>query len=465
VADLLPEFRRRVGALGLLPKRGRLLVAVSGGVDSMVLLDLLARALPDAPHRLVVAHFNHQLRGRSSEADERLVRRAAAALGLRCVVGRAGRRLSRGGDSIEMWAREQRHRFLAQAAKGLRCAAIVTAHHSDDQVELFFIRLLRGASPGGLAGMKAVAPSPWSGAIQIVRPLLTFSRREIEAHASARGLVYREDESNCSLRFLRNRVRHELIPLLRRRYQAGVERVVLRAQDQITAEAELVHDLASRWLASRRRARFERLPVAVQRAVVERQLPALGAGPEFGLIESLRLHAGQAVAVSPRLRLWRTAAGVIERAPATKAERFAAGAVSLSLARRSAVEFAGAVFRWEIIPARGWRRRLARKPAGEEWFDADHVGARVVLRHWRRGDRFQPIGMARPVKLQDWFVNRKVPAVRRRSLVVAQAADGVLWWVENGRISEAFKLTSASRRVLRWRWARPERPVATESQE
>jgi tRNA(Ile)-lysidine synthase len=85
----------------------------------------------------------------------------------------------------------------------------------------------------------------------------------------------------------------------------------------------------------------------------------------------------------------------------------------------------------------------------------------VVLRHWRRGDRFQPIGMSDPVKLQDWFVNRKVPAARRRARVVAATAEGVLWWVEGGPVGERFKLTSASRRVLRWRWERPERPVAT----
>jgi tRNA(Ile)-lysidine synthase len=127
------------------------------------------------------------------------------------------------------------------------------------------------------------------------------------------------------------------------------------------------------------------------------------------------------------------------------------------------VEFAGTVFRWEIVSARGWKSRLPHKPANEEWFDADRVGAGVSLRHWRRGDRFHPIGMGGPVKLQDWFVNRKVPAARRRQLVLAQTADGVLWWVEGGRMGEGFKLRPASRRLLRWRWERPEWPVATGS--
>jgi tRNA(Ile)-lysidine synthase len=460
VADLLPEFRRRAGALSLLSGHGRLLVAVSGGVDSVTLLDLLARALPDAARRLVVAHFNHRLRGRASEADARFVGRLAQRLGLRFVGGAAtGRRPA--GESVEVWAREQRHQFLARTARRRRCAAIVTAHHSDDQVELFFLRLLRGASPAGLAGMKAVAPSPWSGSLQILRPLLSFSRREIEAHAAARGLAYREDESNRHLRFLRNRVRHELVPLLRRRYQAGIERVILRAQEQLAAEAELVHQLAARWLAGRRRGRFERLPVAVQRAVIERQLPALGVTPEFGWIESLRRHAGQPVTVAPRVRLRRTAAGVVERVAGATAGRFQRRERAVTLGRRGRAAFGGAELQWVVGPAGGWRQRLARKPANEEWFDADRVGGRVVLRHWRRGDRFQPIGMSDPVKLQDWFVNRKVPAARRRALVVAATAEGVLWWVEGGPVGEAFKLTPASRRVLRWRWERPERPVAT----
>lgn len=464
MADLLPEFQRRARALGLLLKRGRLLVAVSGGGDSVTLLDLLGRALPDAARRLVVAHFNHRLRGRVSDADERFVGRLAQRFALRFVAGEASSKRP-SGESVEVWARDQRHEFLARTARRLRCAAIVTAHHSDDQVELFFIRLLRGASSGGLAGMKASAPSPWSGAIRIVRPLLSFSRREIEAHATARRLAYREDESNRSLRFLRNRVRHELVPLLRRNYQPGIERVILRAQEQLAAESELVHQLAARWLAARRRSCFERLPVAVQRAVIERQLPSLGVAPEFGLIESLRTRAGEVIAVSPRLSLVRMAEGKIERAAAKAAPRFNSRARAVDLSRAGAVEFGGARLEWSVVPARGWRVRLARKPAAEEWFDADRVGASVVLRHWRRGDRFQPIGLDAAVKLQDWFVNRKLPATRRRELVLGQTADGVLWWVEGGRMGEAFKLTSASRRVLRWRWTRPERPVATASQE
>ena len=114
--------------------------------------------------------------------------------------------------------------------------------------------------------------------------------------------------------------------------------------------------------------------------------------------------------------------------------------------------FGGAVVTWRIkthVPRAMFRRVLNR-----ECFDADKVGARVVLRHWRPGDRFQPSGMSRAVKLQDLFTNAKVPARARRLLLVAEAADGRIFWVEGMRIAESFKLTATTRVELRWRWRR-----------
>jgi tRNA(Ile)-lysidine synthase len=174
VTDLLQRVEQNVQNRRLLKRSDRILVGVSGGLDSMVLLHALQRLLSRHCWRLTVAHFNHQLRGRSSDADEKLVRQTAAALKLPFVAGRAdvGGFARKSKLSIEMAARKLRHDFFARTARERKIHIIALAHHADDQVELFFLRLLRGAGGEGLAGMKWRAPSPVDSTITLVRPLL-----------------------------------------------------------------------------------------------------------------------------------------------------------------------------------------------------------------------------------------------------------------------------------------------------
>ena len=165
----------------LLPGGEKILVAVSGGADSMVLLHALHALAPLKRWQLRVAHFNHQLRGRASDADEKLVLRAAAKLKLPVVVGRADVKAAAREKrlSIEMAARRLRHEFLSQAARRQGIATIALAHHADDQVELFFLRLLRGTGGEGVAGMKWHSPSFVDKKIALVRPLLDCSKEAL----------------------------------------------------------------------------------------------------------------------------------------------------------------------------------------------------------------------------------------------------------------------------------------------
>ena len=230
---------------------GKILVAVSGGLDSMVLLHVLARLAKAHQWKLVVAHFNHQLRGRSSAADERLVKRTATRLRLKFHAGRGDvKSLSQtNGVSIEMAARELRHAFLAKTARQARCRVIATAHHADDQVELFFLRLLRGAGGEGLAGMKWKADSPADRRLRLVRPLLNVDKAALAEYAKCVGIAFREDASNRSADILRNRVRLELLPLLRRRFNPAVDKSISRLMEIVSAEAEVVTALSEKWLA------------------------------------------------------------------------------------------------------------------------------------------------------------------------------------------------------------------------
>src|SRR5688572_22423861 len=239
----------------------------------MVLMYLLA-------HRgnVQVAHLNHQLRGRSSDADERMVRRMAEKWGLPCHVERAAVKEAgrQAGVSIEMAARQCRHEFFAGMAAKLGIRKLALAHHADDQVELFFLRLLRGAGPEGLAGMVEVSPSFVDRELTIVRPLLSVTKEELRAYAAEHKIPFREDATNASTSILRNRIRHKLIPLLQKDYQPALSQTILRVMELLRAESDFVTRVAERPGEP-----FHKLPVALQRRRLRQQLYAAGIEATF----------------------------------------------------------------------------------------------------------------------------------------------------------------------------------------
>jgi tRNA(Ile)-lysidine synthase len=431
----------------------KILVAVSGGLDSMLLLHALHELSAQRKWKLVAAHFNHQLRGAAAKRDERLVLERASQLGLKAVAGTAdvAAKARAAGVSLEMAGRKARHDFLAKTARRHRIPSIALAHHADDQVELFFLRLLRGTGGRGLAGMRWRNPSPSDPSIELVRPLLDQSKGALLEAGQAAGLRFSEDATNASLDFERNRVRHELLPLLREHYQPRLEERVLSLMDLTGAESEVVRDLAERWLAAKRRTAFSRLPAGTQRSVLYLQLTQIGLAPDFNLIERLRLQSGTPVAAGTGRWVALDSGGCL-RAGKTEQAKFDPSQVSLSLARtKGRVEIGGLALAWEIGPARG--SNFTREP-NVEYFDSDKVGETVCLRHWRPGDRFQRIGMESSRKLQDLFTDLKVPRAQRHQRVVAATARGELFWVEGLRIAEGFKLGPKTVRRLRWRWLR-----------
>ena len=449
IANIEVGLRQR----GLLPKGAGVLVAVSGGVDSMVLLHVLHGLAARHGWRLVVAHFNHRLRGAASESDARLVQRAARRLGLECVVGSGDvKALARErGWSVEMAARELRHGFLARTAKRLGLGTIALAHHADDQVELFFLRLLRGAG-GGLAGMRRRSPSPADKSVALVRPLLDQSKASLREFAQGEKIRFREDASNASSDILRNRIRGELLPLLRRRYQPGLERTVLRTMQIVGDEAEFAQAAAREWRGRKSQGAFARLPVAVQRQCVCAELVRLGCATDFELVERLRLQPGVPHSWQAGWLVRDEVSGSVDFAHAPSAALSSESEVNLLPGSPGSASFAEVAVSWRVGARRA--ERALRAVPNRERFDADRVGARVRLRHWRAGDRFQPSGLAKPVKLQDLFTNAKIPAAARRRLLVAEAADGQIFWVEGLRIAETFKLKADTRAVLTWRWRR-----------
>lgn len=460
----------------VLPARAKLLIAVSGGVDSMVLLEIMARVRKREGWQIAVAHLNHQLRGKSSDADERLVRRAARKLRLKAAVGEADvRKLSRENKvSLEMAARQARREFLLATALKARASHLLLAHHADDQIELFFLRLIRGSGPDGLGGMRlAVALPPGNaGSFRnrnvkeekfIVRPLLHETKKTILDYARANRIEFREDATNRSLDISRNRIRHELLPLIEAGYHPFSRLNVLRMMELLRDEAEFTASFAAQWLDDTRAGLqkstvpFADLHPALQRRVIQLQLFRLRIEPDFGLVEQLRLAPGKRISFANSALgtfVQRDVTGVIT--PARSESRdFDLSQRHVAVGPRIAASFSGVSFYLVAAEARRWTGGNFKVQAPNvELFDATKVGARITLRHWRPGDRFQPIGMPKPAKLQDLFVNAKILASKRRSLIVAQAASGEIFWVEGLRISERFKVTSGTRKILRWAWKR-----------
>jgi tRNA(Ile)-lysidine synthase len=450
VNELIDRVEQVIARRQLLPARKPVLVGVSGGTDSIVLLHVLHTLAPKHRWRLVVAHFNHRSRA-GSDADQHFTAETAGKLGLHFETGSADVRQFAAAQklSFEMAARKLRHEFLAATARNLGIKHVALAHHIDDQVELFFLRVMRGAGSRGLGGMEWSVASPASPNVQLVRPLLGETKSALSDFAREHQVPFREDPTNASTDILRNHIRHVLLPLLRRDFQPEIDRAVLRTMELIRDEGEFVNRQALRWLQTRRRCSFASLHVALQRRILQIEMLGQGIVPQFDHVETLRARAGEWLAVGIDMICRRNEQGTVELRRRAH-EEFSPAERMLDIRKSGRTAFKGLNIQWQLVK----RRAIAQRTPSTEVFDADLVGKSIVLRHWRAGDRFQPIGMKSAVKLQDYFVNQKVSRDRRHQLTIAATRDNEIFWIEGLRIGERFKVTASTRRLLRWRWRR-----------
>jgi tRNA(Ile)-lysidine synthase len=438
------------------PKAGeKILVAVSGGVDSMVLLHLIHLFSAAQRWKLMVAHFNHCLRGKVSDADAVFVGKAAASRKLPFVSKSADVKkfATDSGLSIEMAARKLRHEFLAETARAHNIKHVALAHHADDQVELFFLRLLRGAGGSGIAGMKLQSPSPADKKLTLIRPLLDCSKAELEVFARSNKIRYRQDSTNFSTDYLRNQIRHELLPLLRKKYQPALNKTILRTMEIVGAESEVVSKMAQPWLRHGRNS-FEKLSIAVQREILKQRLIRGGITADFDLIEFLRLSPGKAISIVANVSVSRDQQGrvAVREHPVAK---FNEHKLTVELGKAGETVFDGVSLKWKVNADQRSKGVFTPPKAqtGMENFDAGKLPGEIVLRHWRAGDRFQPLGLKSAIKIQDLFTNQKIPREQRHKLIVAETGSEI-FWVEGLRISEKFKLTPQTTQRLTWQWQR-----------
>jgi tRNA(Ile)-lysidine synthase len=452
------RVRRTIEAHAMLAPGGRVLVALSGGADSVALLHLLLEL--HAAGDLVVAgaaHFNHALR-QAADDDEAFCRDLAASLGVPFEAGRADiRALARAERrSLEDTARRARYAFLETAARRLRAEAIAVGHTRDDQAETFLLRLLRGAGPRGLAGIR-----PKSG--RVIRPLIEIARDELRAYVAQQQLAFREDESNADLSIPRNRIRRALLPVLSQ-FSPGVIDVLAREADIAREDEDFLSRAAIDLLpgivltnkhgitleAGPLRALHPALGSRVVREALERAAPDQFFGRDhiravLTLAGDPALAAGCAVTV-PGLHIRRVGSRLfVEPAGHGVGVRPFENSFLVPLSIPGEVSLPG----WTLSAVAAAERTALEFSRAAVAVAADGPKLPLAVRSRRPGDRFRPLGMGgRGRKLQDFLVDRKVPRNERDALPLVVDSDDRIVWVVGQSVAEDFRVIDPARGVI-----------------
>ena len=431
----------RVRAGGLLEPGAPVLVLLSGGRDSVCLLDLAVRIGCET----AALHVDHGLRA-DSAGDAAFCVELCRKLRVESTVRHAG--VLEGGN-VQAWARERRYGAACELSEPLG-ATIATGHTATDQVETILYRLATSPGRRALLGMAAEGTAPAAGggrSARLVRPLLEVTREETAAYCAERGLPWREDPGNDSPAYARNRARAELVPALRRLHPAA-EANVLRTLALLRDEAEVLEAAVDAVLTDEQAA-LAALPSALARLCLQRLADAAAApGPARAVggraAELLALGAGEgsaaldvggglrAVAAYGRLRFERVTA---PQAPPGTAE--------LAVPGRAA--FAGGELSCEVG---------AELAIADGTLDRDALAGSLEVRAWRAGDRMRPLGLGGSRSLQDLFTDRKVPRARRTRTPVVLSA-GEIAWVPGVATGERFRVRDGTLRRARLSWHPP----------
>jgi tRNA(Ile)-lysidine synthase len=421
----------------------RMLVGLSGGLDSTVLLHALARlpVVRSGEARLAAVHVNYRLRGDASDADaahaRALCRRLGVPLAVRTVTSPAPR------AGVQAWARRVRYAYFARLAERYGFDRVATAHHRGDQAETVLLNLLRGVGPGSFGGMRSARPLSTQSAALLVRPLLRLPRADLEAYAQLHGLQWREDASNASATYARTHVRALI-------HTFDADGPIVRAAQQLAAlSSDLLQPAADElWARAWKGDTLALVPLksavpSVRQAVLARALGVLGVrvtADRVGRVEALlaartgaRFEAGEAA-------IWRERDGlrfVASVPPVPASTRLRSGDVVL---------WAGGVFELSEVHVRA---EAPVQTADAVWVHPDDLLGWTV-RVWQPGDRIRKLN-GRSRKISDALGDARVRASDRSWWPVVVDAEGAVVWVPGG-VRRAHTAPGADERVVRVAW-------------
>ena len=447
------------------------LIAVSGGVDSMCLADLWVRTF--GSESCAMAHCNFNLRGEDSNADEALVTEWAQVHGVRLhkVSFDTLQYASENGVSIEMAARELRYKWFGELCIEHGYAAVVVAHHADDNAETMVLNMVRGTGLKGLTGMKSVSNLPYADNMSLLRPLLTFTRKQIEGHVFAWKVPYREDKTNSSVEYRRNSIRHEVFPLFERMNPSYV-RTLNREMTYLNDASDIVEQ----WCKSQiphviASAETSHVPLTVS-------IPSLLSIPQwryllYYILEPYGFNSSALESLEALLTSDRTVSGkrfesedyvlltereelVLDKkesVPLSFRPSVASGEIFSQVPAPGTYHVNGSRIIIETLP---WTSDMPLKqPEGTVIMDAAKLKFPFVLRKWRSGDWMIPLGMKGKKKISDLFADLKYGHMQKdRAVILVDMAGDLaeqqhVAGVAGVRIDDRYKVTDNTETIIR----------------
>ena len=452
---MLKKIAKTIGEQSLFQPGDTVIIGISGGADSVALLDVLV-SLEGYRLKLVAAHLNHLLRGTESDEDEAFVQELSACYHIPCEIKRVdvdGLRRQE-NFSLEEAGRIARYEFLHEMALKHQADAIAIAHHADDQAETVLMRLIRGSAVTGLAAM---APKTQE---KLVRPLLCVTRREIEHYLERRRLSYRNDSSNADTAFLRNRIRHELIPVLATFNPAIVKRLNVTAKalaadeavlEQVTEAAFKRHGKVDAQLMCLSVTGVRKEPPAIRFRLYRRAV--LQVKGDLARIGSCHLNAVDRLVLSakPNQSLNFPEEVRVEKKYDTLyflRSMCEAGPVLPDMQIPGPGVYSIPGVGTLLVTVDQFPAVAGSIPATVAFFDAKATPFPWLLRGFTAGDRIIPLGMSGSKKVKDILIDEKVPRESRR-LFPLLLSGGRLIWVLPLRVSEETRVTQETEHVLR----------------
>ena len=458
---LLHQVVKTIRSNGLVDRGQHLLVAVSGGPDSVALLSLLHRLRSSWSLTVTAVHFNYGLRGAESEGDQEFVTAFCRELNIPLYTRRFEIRGREHRTSLQAAARDLRYRAMLDTAEECGADRIALGHSANDQAETVLLWILRGAGLTGLSGMPAFRDG------KIIRPLLDITREDILAYLNHEGLSFRQDSSNSKPIYLRNRIRQEVMPCLTRLVPSSV-RTLCRLADVCREDDSFLDQQVAALCASRirqdrsggwtiDRSFLQQLTRAAQRRVVRdllRRCDSLHRSPSIHTVERFlqAVKRKRSVSVltmkSARMLVESDLVRFIPFGPPELSHTQLNQVDPTTLLIPGAISWAGTG--WRIRVQQVTRSQVPAPAQGRTCIvvDADRVSEPLVVRSWQSGDRFHPFGMkGRSKKLQDFFTDLKLSTAARGQIPVVAAPEGIVWIV-GYRQDERWALTAATKRYL-----------------
>jgi tRNA(Ile)-lysidine synthase len=457
---MFEKVRRTIDRHRLLEMGDRVIVGVSAGVDSMVLLHTLNGLRQDFSLSLIIAYVNHGLRPVESEREAELVQKESARLDLPFEYGEFNVKefQESGRFSLQDAARRIRFQFFRDLLKKYGGGKIALGHNADDQVETVLLRLFRGSGLKGLKGMLPIREN------RVIRPLLEVRREEIETYAQENGISFLNDSSNVKKDYLRNRIRLNLIPLIERDYEPGFRQSMIKTSALLREENDFIEKEAGE--AYRKISRenggqitfkfsaYQSLHKAVQWRVIQKVLEKMeegsemdeGAWSDVNLIyrrlqqppASLLLELSRGFCLEKRydrVFLRREKPTTI---PPFEVVLHIPGGTYLKEIEKEA-----------IVEEREWNGSVPMDESRNVAFlDYERLQLPLMMRNFRPGDRFQPLGAEGTQKLKDFFINHKIPKFERPGIPLLISGE-MIAWIVGYRIDERVKVTSKTKKVLR----------------